>query len=172
MTVDVSEWLKALDGMDDLKEALARRMGVSGGVIVRDAAIENAPDGDKNGPYNAEWKTGSSAKQEHVLADAMYLAYSDQSTPTKIVYSISWNAKKAFWGVFVEFGFLMDNLVIMNPDGSFFTDDSKPKPGGGLQVKARPFLAPALDANVQNVYRAAVSRGKEELPKLLREIKK
>lgn len=169
MTVDVSEWLKAFDGLDDLKESLARRMGVSAGVIVRDDAKDRAPVGGDG--YGADWKTGST--DPGTLKDAIYLAYNEkQSSEQQVVYSVSWNAKKAFWGVFMEFGFLQEFKIGMNPNATFWTNKAYPREGGPQRVEAQPFLAPALDANVQNVYRAAVSRGKEELPNLLREIKK
>lgn len=172
MPVDVSGLFKAFDGLLDKKESLARRMGVSAGVVVRDEAKENAPLGDaaKNG-YSADWKTGST--EPGALKEAIYLAYNEgQSTPNKVVYSVSWNAKKAFWGVFIEFGFVMDHLVAMNKGGEFWTEKGKPKPGGSLRVDAAPFLAPALDNNIQRIANAALDRGREEFPKLMAEIKK
>jgi len=171
MTVDVSEWLKAFDGLDDLKESLARRMGVSAGVIVRDDAKERAPIGDPTEGYDASWKTGSD--QPGALRDAIYLAYSDASTETQVVYSVSWNAKKAFWGVFVEFGFVMEHLVLMNrAQNTFWTEKGEARPDGPLRVEATPFLAPALDSNIARIAKAALDRGKIEFPKLLQEIKK
>lgn len=171
MPVDVSGLLRAFDGLSDLQESLARRMGVSGGVVIRDAAIENAPVGDEKDGYAASWKTGST--EPGALKEAIYLAYNEsQSNDQQIVYSVSWNAKKAFWGVFIEFGFIMDHLVGMNPDGTFWTDKSKKRPKGALTVDAQPFLAPALDNNIQRIVQATLDRGKQEFPKLLQEIKK
>lgn len=172
MTVDVSEWIKAFDGMDDLKESLARRMGVTAGQVVRDDAKDRAPLGD---PwvmgYGADWKTGSD--DPGALKESIYLAYNErQSNDQQIVYSVSWNAQKAFWGVMVEFGFIMADQVVGESGVGFWTLKGTPRKGGPLQVKAQPFLAPALDANIGRIRDAALARGKEEFPKLLQEIRK
>lgn len=169
MTVDVTDWIKAFDGLDDLKESLARRMGVTAGQIVRDDAKERAPVGGAG--YDADWKTGSS--DPGTLRDAIYLAYNEkQSDKTQVVYSVSWNAKKAFWGVFMEFGFIQSHLIAMNGDGAFWTYKGRERKDGPQFVEAQPFLAPALDSNIGRIRQAALERGKEEFPKLLQEIKK
>jgi hypothetical protein len=171
MTVDVSEWIKAFQGLDDLKESLARRMGVSAGQIVRDDAKERAPIGDpyKDG-YGAAWKTGSD--DPGALKEAIYLAFNEkQSNAVTVVYSVSWNAKKAFWGVFKEFGFVMQYATFGNSGSGFWTDKSYNQENRPLQIKAEPFLAPALDSNISKIRDAALNRGKEEFQKLLQEIK-
>lgn len=172
MTVDVSGWIKAFDGMDDKKESLARRMGVSGGKVIEDAARANVPEGDRGEAYRADWKTGSSESQQYTLRDAIYLAFRDnESGPTQVVYAVSWNSAKAFWGVFVEFGFQMTHQVIQNEDGTYFTLKGIPRKGGTLQVESRPFLGQAFDANSGKAIAAMLARGKEEFPKLLAEIR-
>lgn len=171
MPVDVSEWLKAFDGLNDLKVSLASRMAVEAGVIVRDDAKERAPEADPFVMgYNAEWKTGSTTPG--ALRDAIYLSRSDSSNDTQVVYSVSWNSREAFWGVFVEFGFEMTDMVIGASGVGFWTVKGVKRPGGSLQVKAQPFLAPALDSNIQRIATAAIARGREELPKLLAEIRR
>lgn len=167
MTVDVSGWVKAFDGLADLKESLARRMATTGGRIVRDDAIERAPLGGAG--YDAGWKTGST--EPGTLKDAIYLAYNErQSNETQVVYSVSWNAKKAFWGVFMEFGFIQEHLITMNKNATFWTQKGRERKDGPQHVEAQPFLAPALDSNISQIRQAVLERGKEEFPKLLKEI--
>lgn len=173
MPVDISDLMAGLDGLDKMKESLARRMGVSAGVIVRDEAKENVITGDRGPAYQADWKTGSSVNQDHVLADALYLAYNEKlSVGGKVVYSVSWNSEKAFWGVFKEFGFEMEDVVAGNPDIGFWTLKGKKREDGPLRVEATPFLAPALDENIARILQAALDRGKAEFSKLLQEHKK
>lgn len=172
MPVDLSGLFAGLDGLVEKKESLARRMGVSGGQVVREAARDNVPIGDPTDGYDAPWKKGST--EPGALRDAIYLAYSEKrSDKDRFVYSVSWNTKKAFWGVFVEFGFIMEHLVLMNVgQNTFWTVKGAVRPNGPLRVNAKPFLAPALDQNLSRIFDAALNRGKEELPKLLAEIKK
>lgn len=172
MPVDISDLLKGLDGLVGLKESLARRMGVSAGIVVRDEAKENAPIGDPfQMGYGADWKTGST--EPGALKESIYLAYNEkQTTKDRVVYSVSWNAKKAFWGVFMEFGFVMSDVTLGGSGVGFWTLKGTSRIGGPLNVKAHPFLAPALDQNISRIAKAAIDRGKEEFPKLLQEIKK
>lgn len=70
-----------------LRESLARRVGVAGGTEFRDEAKARAP------------------KRKGLFASAIYLAYKqDLSGPAKVVYSITWNSKKAPHGHLIEYG--------------------------------------------------------------------
>ncbi len=63
------------------------------------------------------------------LRAAIYQAYADdESGPTRSVYRISWNKRKAFYGRFVEFG--------------------------TSRMPARPFLRPGYDAAVERAISA------------------
>lgn len=177
MAVDLSELLAGLDALGAVKESLARRMAVGAGVLVRDDAKERAPvgmPGDYENPNRHETNTAPGS-----LREAIYLAYApDRSNGGKVVYSVSWNAKKAYWGHMVEFGVEMRFQAAYGTEGHFTISDkeglpnkrggkSRPRKGGPLIIKARPFLGPALDANLGKMLARALEVGRVELPKLL-----
>lgn len=182
MAVDMRGLFEALDGLNEQKESLARRMGVAAGVVVRDDAKARAPVGTPS-DYDSVSRHETN-QQPGALREAIYLAYAaDRSNSAKTVYTVSWNAKKAYWGAMVEFGVEMRFQTGVGKNG-FFTLDGEPsaanrrggksrlRKGGPLQIKARPFLGPALDANLSTMMQRALEVGRAELPKILAEIKK
>lgn len=87
---DMSEWSAVLDNLAGPgRESLARRMLVSGGVVLRDEAKAQAPVGVAEEQlvrqYGGSLKPGS-------LQAAIYLAKSDKlTTRTVFTYVVSWN---------------------------------------------------------------------------------
>ena len=185
---DMSSAMAGLDRLAGaIKESLARRMGVSGGVVLRDEAKRNADRGsDATVNPRANGTTGVGSREAGTLAKAIYLAYdTDNSNDKQVVYKISWNAKDAWWGKMVEFGYQMDHVVVMDKYGEFITlpdKNGKKGKGGGLKwadvknptglgarwIPGKPFLGPAYDTKLGQARRDMIARGREELPKLLR----
>ena len=148
-TLDTREWDAALAKLaGPLREHLARSMGVAGGQVMRDEAKLLAP------------------KDSGVLADAIYLAFRDkESTEARVVYRVTWNARKAPHGHLLEFGHWQPYTVVRLPDGSYFTDKSRPLPQPKW-IPAHPFLRPAMGAWPQ-AQSAMIRRGRQRLPELL-----
>lgn len=158
--LDTTQTDKAFAGLaGPVKESLARRMLVSGGVLLRDAAKSNALMGaNKEG-----------VEPRGVLAAAIYLARdTDAETKTMFAYTISWNARKAPHGHLVEFGHWRTHAVYKAANGEWYTNKSQPL-DAPVWVAARPFLRPTFDSYGGTAVRAMLQRGAEELPKLLRE---
>lgn len=158
--LDTTQTDKAFAGLaGPVKESLARRMLVSGGVLLRDAAKSNALMGaNKDG-----------VEPRGVLAAAIYLARdTDRETKTLFAYTISWNARKAPHGHLVEFGHIMTHKVYKAANGEWYTRKDLPLPNP-IPVPARSFLRPTFDSYSTTALRAMLRRGEEELPKLLRE---
>lgn len=162
--LDMSAWTQALAALKGpVKESLARRMLVSGGVLLRDKAKAQCVRSDP--PYNPNSRGSHSPG---TLANSLYLAYApERSTDVLFSYKISWNAKKAWWGKLVEFGYWRTHAVHVGVDGSFYTDMSQPIPPKWMP--ARPFLRPTFDSYSNVAIRAMVFRGQKELPILLQE---
>lgn len=156
-----------------VKESLASRMAVSGGVVLRDEAIRNARERDRYSITNP-LATSRGSTVAGTLAESIYLAKdTDLSTDTQIVYKVSWNNKKAWWGKLVEFGYQPKYKIAKDKHGNWFTlHDANGKPipltANVARVPAYPFLGPAYDAKIGQVRREMINRGKQELPKLLR----
>lgn len=167
----------AIDGLNRLggpiKESLARRMGVSGGVVLRDEAKRNAAERDIWSITNPLAASRGSTVAG-TLAKAIYLALdTDNTNAEQVVYKVSWNAKDAWWGKLVEFGYRPKYKIAKDKHGNWFTlhdENGKPipLPSRGERVGAYPFLGPAYDAKLGQARRDMIARGKEELPKLLR----
>lgn len=160
MTLDNADWNAAFAALDGpVKTSLARRMLVSGGVVLRDAAKSNA-----RMAANIE---GDDVRG--VLANAIYLAYDDEVKSENLFnYVISWNAKKAPHGHLVEFGHWITHAIFKGSNGEWYTDKNQPldKP---RWVAARPFLRPTFDSYGNVAISAMIRRGQEELPILLAE---
>ncbi len=162
------EWDAVLDRLAGPgRESLARRMGVSGGRVLRDEARARASVSyaDTQFKYNPESR---GSKGEGTLAEAIYVAFNDRlSDGIKFTYSISWNHFDAFWGRFREFGHWIEYRFFYDETGVYHTIKSQP-----LRVKvwvpAHPFLAPAFDASIAQCRAAMIARGRVELPKILR----
>lgn len=162
-TLDLKGWQEGLEKLNGpMRESLARRMGVAGGEVLRDEAKLRAPISDP--PYNP---TSRGSSQPGTLRDAIYLAFDKKnSTATQFSYSISWNNAKAFWGRFIEFGWWQKYTIGRKPDGTFYTDKSRPLKER-IRHPAKPFLRPAFDAKIEVAKAAMIAKGREELPKIL-----
>lgn len=155
--LDVSGWLAGLEKLKSpqLRESLARSMGVAGGKVLRDEAKRWVPNGAESGSITPG-----------LLESAIYLAHSDKSTPAQQIYKVSWNSKKAPHGHLVEFGHWQNYAVVKLPNGDWFTDVTKPL-AQPKWVQAKPFLRPAYDVAKSDAMAAMVQRGRERLPELL-----
>lgn len=149
--VDFSSALAGLERLaGEARVSLARSMAVAGGQVFRDEAKLRAPV-----------ETGR-------LRDSIYLAFRDgKSTDQQVMYSVTWNSKKAPHGHLLEFGHWQPYKVVRKPDGSYVSVKSQPLPAPKW-VPARPFLRPALDAAMSRAREAMLKRGSERLAELLR----
>jgi len=149
--LDTSGWKEGLAQLNGpLRESLARSMAVAGGQVLRDEAKLLAP------------------VEEGVYRDALYLAYKDsESNDRQVVYSVSWNSKKAPHGHLLEFGHWQPYKVVKLPNGDWFTTNEKlatPK-----WIAAKPTLAPAYHSARGRAQQAMIERGRQRLPELLAE---
>jgi hypothetical protein len=160
MTLDKSQWDKAFAALEGpIRESLSRRMLVSGGVLLRDAA--------KGQARQAENKEG--VERRGVLANAIYLVYEAEATTNhSFTYKVSWNARLAPHGHLIEFGHWMTHKVYKASNGEWYTLKDQPL-ATPIWVPARPFLRPTYDSYGNTALRVMILRGQEELPKLLRE---
>lgn len=148
-TLDTSGWAEGLAALNGpLRESLARSMAVAGGQVLRDEAKLLAP------------------KESGLLASSIYLAHKEgKSTESQVVYSVSWNARKAPHGHLLEFGHWQPYVVKKLPNGEWFTTKEKlPAP---KFIAAHPFLRPALDSAGKRAQQAMINRGRQRLPELL-----
>lgn len=146
---DFSGWKQGIAQLADEKlTSLARSMAVAGGSVLRDEAKRQAP------------------VEEGILRDSIYLAFKDgKSNDAQVVYSVTWNSKKAPHGHLLEFGHWQPYKVVKLPNGDWFTTTEKlaaPK-----FTAAKPFLRPAFDIAKQRAATAMIERGKQRLPELL-----
>lgn len=158
--LDTAEWDQAFGAMaGPVKESLARRMLVSGGVVLRDAAKSNARMGaNKEG-----------VEPRGVLAAAIYLARDEQAeTKTTFTYVVSWNHLKAPHGHLVEFGHWLTHAVYKASNGEWYTLKDQPL-DAPRWVAARPFLRPTWDSYSRVAISAMLHRAQDEWPKLLKE---
>lgn len=159
-SIDPTQVVAGLDRLGgQLATHLARSMGVAGGQVLRDEAKLLAPLGTEEG----------GSIYPGALRNAIYLAFREgPSTGGKVVYSVSWNAKKAPHGHLIEFGHWQYNKVVKiegGYGGGWFTLPVKrdaPK-----WIPAHPFLRPALDIAGGRARAAMIERGRERLPELL-----
>jgi hypothetical protein len=157
---NASGWDAAFAKIKGSRESLARRMGVSGGVLLRDEAKAIAPIAEP--AMAGDHPPGT-------YRDSIYLAFdSDRSTATEFAYKVSWNAQIAWWGKLIEFGHWMPYKVV-RVNGSFYTTDEKDERNGGKgqRIPAQGILARTGDALAADALRAMIERGKAELPILL-----
>ena len=99
------------------------------------------------------------------LYSSIYQAYSDQSTPERAVYHISWNARKAPHGHLVEYGHMQTRKVFLSEGGKWLT--SKELLAVPRRVVARPFIRPAYDAKINAALAAADARFSEGMREIL-----
>lgn len=159
--LDTSQWDALLNKLGGpIKTSLARSMAVAGGDVLRDEAKLLAPLGTEEG----------GSIHPGALRNAIYLAYKPgRSTGSQIVYSVSWNSKKAPHGHLVEFGHWQTNPVAKIPGGYgggyYSTKNKLPTP---KWIPAHPFLRPTLTSAGARAQEAMVRRGRERLSELLR----
>jgi hypothetical protein len=158
--LDSREWDKAFSALEGpVRESLARRMLVSGGVLLRDAAKSNA-----RMPANKE-----GVELRGVWADSMYLARDEEAeNKTTFAYKVSWNATKAPHGHLLEFGHWMTHKVYKASNGEWYTLKDHPL-ATPEWVAARPALRPTFDSYGNVAVRVMIQRGQKELPILLKE---
>lgn len=161
VTADFSEWEVFFDKLEGpVRESLARRMGVEGGVLLRDAAKSNARMG-----ANEE-----GLPPRGVLADAIILAYDKRgSSTTMFSYNVAWDSKRARHGHLVEFGHWQTHVAYKAANGEWYTRKDMPL-DVPKWIPARPFLGPTGDSYSNVALRVMIMRGQRELPILLGEI--
>lgn len=145
--LDISGWTAALDKLaGPARESLARSMAVAGGEVLRDEAKVLV------------------RVRNHVLQDAIYLAYQDsKSTPAEVHYVVSWNGTKAPHGHLIEFGHWQTHEMY-EKDGKWYVGAKLANP---KWVPAHPFLRPAYEAAGARAQQAMIERGRVRLPELL-----
>jgi hypothetical protein len=163
--VDFSKSIAGLDALaGPIRESLARRMLVTGGVHLRDKAKLAAARSDP--PYNPNSR---GSQQPGTLSNSIYLAFdTDDSTKEVFFYNVTWSDRDAWWGKLIEFGWMRTHEVHRGANGAFYTDMSKPLPAP-KPMPANPFLRPTIDTYGDSAVRLMIERGKEELPKLIQE---
>lgn len=146
--LDTSGWKDGLAKLSGpLRESLASSMAVAGGQVLRDEAKLQAP------------------VESGGLRDAIYLARKDKSTPEQIVYSVTWNSRKAPHGHLLEFGHWQPFKVVKLPNGDWITTSTllaSPK-----WTPAKPFLRPAFSTMGKAAQKAMIERGRVRLAELL-----
>ena len=156
---DATDTLSALDALDGpLKESLARRMLVEGGVMMRDAA-----------KGNARWAANKEGVDTRgLLASAIYLVYDTKgSTADRVNYQIGWNHTIAPHGHLIEYGHWQTHKAYKGADGNWYTRKDAPLPAP-IWIAARPFMRPTFDSYSGIALRAMILRGQREFPVLLR----
>lgn len=152
---DVSQVLSGLENLRSVQNHLARSMCVAGGKVLRDEAKVRAPVGTDEG----------GSKSPGALQRSIYLAYRDkESTDTRVVYQVSWNAKKAPHGHLLEFGHWQTRAAYKGGDGDWHSGKPLDAP---KWVPAHPFLRPAFDAAHRRAQEAMIARGRQRLIELM-----
>ena len=147
VSLDADALLSGLDALADDAYSVARTMGAAVGAAMRDEA------------------KASIRSRSGLLASSLYVAFNPEtSTNTSVMYSVSWNRKKAPHGHLVEFGHWRTNVTVQLPDGRWITTKEKlPKPEW---VPARPFLRPAQSAVAPRALNIAVAAGSRRFAEL------
>lgn len=148
---DAKGWIDGLNkiGSPEMREKLARSMGVAGGKVLRDEAKRWAP------------------VESGRLQQSIYLAHREKaSNAAQQVYSVSWNSKVSPHGHLIEFGHWQTHARYQDGKGEWHTGAPLAAP---KWVAAKPFLRPAQDVAGADAVKAMIERGRERLPELLRE---
>jgi hypothetical protein len=172
----IDEILKGLDSLMEIREPVARAMGVAMGTVVRDEAIERAP-------VLLPENIGFDNQRAGQLKEALYLAYDGRRSILNeghFVYGVSWNRKKAPHGHLLEFGHFMP-YEWEKSGGKFFTpllgskrvDGRKrgfgrPNPHTGFFVHSMPFLGPAFDAKLPRLNAIAAAAGAARFSEIMK----
>ena len=158
--VDISEVTKGFAALKEVKESIARTMGVAMGQEVRDEARIRAP------VLKPENK-GADNQQAGLLRDSIYLAYDKRYAVLGDAYRyvVSWNASRARHGHLVEFGHWQSYAYAKNEEGLYYTP-LPPEEIDGFSVDAQPFLGPAFDAKIPRLYTIALAAGRKRFEEL------
>lgn len=173
----IDDIVKGLAGLLEIREPLARAMGVAMGREVRDEAIERAPElkpGDE----------GYDNQRRGQLKEAIYLAFDGRRSILNqghYVYQVSWNSKKAPHGHLVEFGHWMAYKYARGEEGKFYTPiqgthkvagrkrgRGYPIEGGGFYVDTHPFLGPAFDYKLPKLNTIAAAAAAAVFPEVMK----
>lgn len=165
---DVSGWDVAFDQLaGPIRTSLARRMGVEGGVALRDEAKRWVQP--SVGPYNPNSRGSQEAGQ---LREAIYLAFDEgNSSDVVFTYTISWNAKKAWWGKLVEFGYHQRYLVLFDKEKGYYSTVKEVPLSEPNFIPGKPFLRSSFTVMQPRLQSIMITRGQRELPILLGEVK-
>lgn len=160
------EWIAAFAALKGpMKESLARRMGVSGGAVLRDEAKRNALR-VRTWKYNP---TSWGSQKKGTLARAIYLVFNAKLSNTyQFTYSVSWNRKIAPYGHLVEWGYKQIYVVFKDKTGEYHTN-KKILLKTPRKIPGTSFLGKAFDSHVQIARTAMIERGRKEFPLLLKE---
>ena len=164
------DFSSAIAGLDKLngafKQSLARRMGVEGGVALRDEAKRWVPR--SVGPYNPNSR---GTQEAYTLRNAIYLAFDKAGSSEDVIrYRVSWNAQKAWWGKLVEFEHYQRYQVYYNAKMGYYTTNKEVPLAAPRRIGPKPFLRPAYDIVEPKLLGIMVARGKEEFALLISEI--
>ncbi len=165
---DIEEVVANLNKLSGpLKESLARRSAVAGGEVLRDEAKRWVPK--SVGPYNPKSRGSQDAE---TLRNAIYLAFDKKtSTQTFFQYNVSWNAKKAWWGKLVEFGYYRRYRVYFNDKKGVYVTIKVDPLRNPVWVAPKPFLGAADNVAGARALQEMIDTAREQLPILLEQAK-
>ncbi len=165
----LDEIFAGIDGLLESRVPVARAMGVAMGQVVRDEAKELAPT---LAPGDQGWDN----QKAGLLKEAIYLAFDNRRSVLNnglLIYTVSWNAKKAPHGHLVEFGFVMEFESTRDYDTNKWVTplvgnrrvDGRTRAVGipreePLFIHHHPFLGPAFDTKLPTLNGIAVAAGK------------
>lgn len=167
-SVDMSEVFTGLTKLGEMKEPIARAMGVAMGAQVRDEAKVRAP-------VLTPGAEGYDGQVPGTLRDAIYLAFDNRKYMLNrdvLTYTVSWNSFRAAHGHLMEFGFEQKYKVARGTStGLWYTPMSGRKGAKGrgvgflredgpLAVAPRPFLGPAFDTKLPILLSVAAQAGR------------
>lgn len=151
-SLDIKSALAGLGALQEDVESITRTMAFAAGSALEKEAKAFAPR--KSGKF----------------ASSIYVAYSDDSTETRKVYSVSWNRKKAPHGHLLEFGHWRTNVVVQQSNGQWIT--TKEKLEAPVWIAAKPTLRPAYDTMQPRLMGIALHAGQKRFTELVEERKK
>jgi hypothetical protein len=136
-----------LDGLQQRVNAAVRPAAQAGAQVFVDEAKARAPVSEPHiGRGGKEYPGGT-------LKAAIYQVYSVSHSDAKhATYHVSWNAKKAPHGHFIEHGHWQTHQAIKTSSGRWISGAKLEQP---RWIPARPFIRPAYDAKLQAAINAA-----------------
>lgn len=141
----------ALDELEAGAQSLVRPAAQAGAQVLYDEVVVRVSAFGRN--------TGA-------LAGAIYQAFSpENSSELAATYHVSWNARKAWYGRLVEYGYIRTRKVYRAKNGNWYTSkELLPTP---KQIAAQPFLRPAYDTKVAAALAAAETRYADGMRELI-----